>query len=77
MNRKKFFGIIGGAVAIAAVAGAASSSANNTPKMSDLTIKNLEILTQNEGWEVRVCQVNYVAICFYDQYGPVPGTRVY
>jgi hypothetical protein len=54
MKTRKLIGIIGGAVAIAAVAGVAINNANSAPKMSDLMTKNLELLTQSEwdGWSI-------------------------
>ncbi|MDR2882310.1 MAG: NVEALA domain-containing protein [Alistipes sp.] len=49
MTKKTFLSLVGGAVAIVAVAGVAVNNANSTTKMSDLMIKNLEALSQNEG----------------------------
>jgi hypothetical protein len=48
MARKTIIGLTAGIIGIAATAGVALSNINTAPEMSDLMIKNLEVLSQNE-----------------------------
>jgi hypothetical protein len=71
MKTRKLIDIIGGAVAIAAVAGVAINNANSAPKMSDLMIKNLEVLSQNES--ILDYQIYYVYAYSSSHWTCTPG----